>query len=148
MRYYLVLFILAAGCLGPSGQGERVVFDLSHREAFQPMDVDALGYTTVYGMFKEAGYDTQARTEPITPELLDGTAVLVLAGPLAPLGEEETRAVLDYVRGGGNLLVLIHIAEPVAPLLNELGILSTVQPIVEETDLIGGHQSDFYVTDI
>lgn len=142
----MLLMVLLAGCLGASPEKDTVVFDLSHLEAFQPIDVDTLGYTAFYNMFQDAGYDTQAWVEPLSRESLEDAAVLVLAGPLLPLSQEENRIILDFVRGGGNLLIFLHIAPPVAPLCKEFGILTTTGPILEGAHIIEGDPADFYVT--
>jgi hypothetical protein len=56
--------------------------------------------------------------------------------------------IVDYVRGGGNLLVFLHIAPPVAPLCKEFGVLTTSGPIVESVHIIEGNPGNFRVMNI
>lgn len=53
-----------------------------------------------------AGLEPRVRSGPLTPQILQGTDVLVVINPLRSWAPQELEAVWSFVRGGGGLLVL------------------------------------------
>ena len=51
-------------------------------------------------------YSTSRNFEPITPEVLANTDILVLKTPTNPYSDEEVTAILDYVYNGGGLYLI------------------------------------------
>lgn len=73
-------------------------------------------------------------------------AALVLASPQTPLAPDELRAVLDYVRQGGNLLWLLEPGEPagLAALAALLGVTALPGVIVDaDAPRLGIHHPSF-----
>ena len=55
-------------------------------------------------------------------------------------------AVVHFLAKGGRLCVMLHIAEPVRPLLQSLGVAASVAPVREQVNLIGDNPLAFRVT--
>ncbi|MDR1050398.1 MAG: hypothetical protein LBP95_04825 [Deltaproteobacteria bacterium] len=80
-----------------SGDGEKSTFDPGHRGL--SLWAESLGRSKIY--FRDLFFPG-----PGLPVQAAAADALVLAGPRRPLGPERERALLDYVAGGGRLLVL------------------------------------------
>lgn len=124
------------------------VFDLFHAEIFSPVQTGPLHYSDFYEGFRKAGEDVSVSMVEVTPESLKGVKTFVLAGPSRDLWPGEIEALVKFVNGGGNLLVLLHISKPVARLTEPFGILVSNFVISEPEGLINGQSQDFLVTDL
>jgi len=124
----------------------HTVFDLSHAEIFSPVANGELDYTSFHDMIKAAGVTTAVNTETITPKRLSGVKTYVIAGPAMGFTEQEGAALRNFVKNGGNLLVLTHIAPPVAPITSMFGILISNFVVAEQNNTIEGRSQDFLVT--
>jgi hypothetical protein len=107
------------------GTGPTVALDEAHKNA-QRSDFRGL-----VELLQDDGYRVRRLTEPMTASSLGGIDVLVISNPggweqpSASLDEDEVSAVLDWVRGGGSLLlVLDHAPSPLnaAKLTEALGV--------------------------
>ncbi len=124
----------------------HTVFDFSHAEIFSPVANGELDYTSFHEMIKASGVTTTVNTDTITSKRLSGVKTYVIAGPAMGFTEQEGTALRNFVNNGGNLLILAHIAPPVAPITNMFGILISNFVVGEQTNTIDGRAQDFFVT--
>ena len=128
------------------GSNFRVAFDVSHGEIFSPVEEGPLNYSTFYRRFREAGAELFLNRQPVTSEALSNFDAYVIAGPTQEFTDKEIAAMQGYIHGGGRLLVLLHIASPVARLTEAFGVVVSNHVISEETDMIKGQSQDFFVS--
>lgn len=126
--------LLVAGCstggdipeptVGADSEGTlgRVVFDMGHGEIFGATDTSELGQSTVVERIEAAGFDVQVSTEPLSDELLEGAAGLILAGPMTALTVPESDALDAYIRDGGTVVLTLHVPFPVMSLPARFGL--------------------------
>ncbi len=132
----------------PDGEpgARKTVFDLSHGEIFSPVKDGPLNYSSFYGMIKSSGQDVSVTYEKATKPELEGVKTYIIAGPSRSFSEQEQGVLRDFVKDGGNLLVLMHISRPVAMLTKSFGIIVSNFVISEASDLISNESQDFYVS--
>jgi hypothetical protein len=141
-----LLVCLAPGARAADEEGRgKTVFDMAHNEIFSPLKDGPLHYSSLYGMFAEGG-EVAVNTGPITPSGLDGVGTYVIAGPAGEFTRDDVVVLQSYVRNGGNLLVLMHIAPPVARLVQGFGIVVSNFVVSERENVIEGQSQDFFVT--
>lgn len=116
----------------PPARG-RVIFDVGHGEIFGPDDEGRLGQSRAVAAIRDAGFSVDVTSAPLTASTLGGAAGVFLAGPMRPLRDEESRALDEYVRAGGTLIVSIHVPFPVMRLPARFG-LPVVTSIVMTTE--------------
>ena len=63
--------------------------------------------SVVAAILKRENYDTDKLTLAAAGKVPDDCAVLIIAGPRAPLLDPEKQAIADYLNGGGHVLVLL-----------------------------------------
>lgn len=78
--------------------GSVVYFDLAHGQR-SLSQLEPLG--------EKLGYTLRATEQPISSETLDGASLLYLLGPTTRFADEEKAAVIDFVRNGGSLLLVL-----------------------------------------
>lgn len=101
-----------------------VVFLQGHGER-SVADTGAAGYSAFEQLLKENGFASQALNLGTTPRVPDNAALLVVAGPSTALQAGESKILLDYLAGGGNLLWLSDPDSPPPPaeLAKALGVV-------------------------
>ena len=111
-------------------QHPRILFDAAHRNLHLPDG----RYRPFADLIRNDGYRIDTNDRPFSAEALAGHDVLVIANALAPQGvdgdgsaftEAECRAVAEWVRGGGSLLLIADHAPfggAAAPLAEALGV--------------------------
>jgi hypothetical protein len=122
----------------------QTVFDASHAEIFSPLKGGPLQYGAFFDRFAENG-GAIVNDGPITPKALDGIRTYVIAGPAMDVTRDDIVVLQSFVRSGGNLLVLLHIAPPVARLTESFGIVVSNFVIAEQENIIGDQPQDFKV---
>lgn len=114
-RSIIVLILLSIVSVAAFGQQKRLMFDLSHGQ-FQDVFVDPSYYDYVIPGYKEIlernGIEYVANSEEISAESLRGIDVLLMLSPLArstqkPITESEKQAIIDYIRNGGSVIMMI-----------------------------------------
>lgn len=126
--------------------GGKVVFDLTHNEIFSPVKKGPLDYSDFYKSIGGSGQEAAVSRVPIVPNALEEVKTYVIAGPSKALEKEEVEVLKEFVKNGGNLLVLLHISSPVAELTEAFGIIVSNFVISERENVIAGQSQDFYVT--
>ncbi len=123
-----------------------VFFDQSHGQAFladhnRPLDLSGLA-----AIFTEEGANVVTDQRKLNSTSLAQIDVLIISGPFIPFSEQEIKDISKYVRKGGRLAIMAHIAQPVAKLLNQLGMAISNGAVNEQKNIIGKKAKDFMIT--
>ena len=108
----------------PSGDGAAgtVIFDMAHGEVFGADDTSELGQSVAVQKIRDAGFDVRISRERLEEGALDGVSGLVLAGPMVAFGDEEIALIEEYVRGGGVVMLTVHVPYAIGGLPKRFGI--------------------------
>ena len=148
LRSLLILWLLL-GVLSPCALAAPVVlFDESHAQQFLIGKSGPLDLSELAKSYRDLGYEVQSAREKLTSEALAAVDVLIISGAFMPLHKDELRAVMDFIKGGGGLAVLLHIAPPVGDLLHELDVDFTNGTLRETNGVIDGNPLDFWVSSL
>lgn len=99
-----------------------VLFDQGHGQIFTIEKTGDLQLDKLADLLRRNGWQVAATTEPLTPQLLAKADALIISGAFRPLAVSEIEAIGEFIHKGGRLVVMLHIAPPLAPLLENLGI--------------------------
>ncbi|MDH3974287.1 MAG: DUF4350 domain-containing protein [Deltaproteobacteria bacterium] len=148
MKAIILLASLFLLSLSGHAASAEIYFDTSHRVIFHPSSEQHLGLKKFVSLFRENGDHVEIGDYPLG--ILDtGTVdVLVIPGSMAPYSPEEIDLVEKFVNDGGRLLVLLHIAPPLARLTERFGIILSNAVISENENKINGRSQDFFVKDM
>jgi len=99
-----------------------VLFDEAHAQQFLigkdgPLDLSGLAAS-----YRANGFMVKNSAAPLTETELASVDLLVLSGPFRPLDPGEVAAVLDFIRNGGGLAMMLHIPPPALNLLRQLHV--------------------------
>lgn len=110
----LLLFLSLGGFFLVRGTGGTLVlFDASHAQ--QVGNADWVigkpprwvgGFSDMAKVARNLGYRTESIEGPITASILSRADILVLPEPNTAYTPEEMRAIVDFVKGGGGLLMI------------------------------------------
>lgn len=142
-----ILLISAHAMPGETHAGD-IIFDTSHRVIFQPRSEKYLGLKDFLTLFEKDGNRVDVVDKNLSRESLTKTDVLVIPGSMRPYKAGEIHSIESYVRDGGSLLVLLHIAPPLARLTERFGIILSNVVISESVNTINKQSQDFYAHDI
>ena len=126
----------------------NILFDTSHRVIFHPTSDKPLGLKGFTEIFKRMGDKVLIGNKTLKADSLKGVDVLVLPGSMTSYDKSEIDIIEDYVNNGGSLLVLLHIAPPLARVTERFGIVLSNMVISEKNNLIDKSSQDFYSRDI
>lgn len=132
MRRILFLTILLilysqAVCLA----APKLLFDQGHGQAFTIEKQGMLQLGSFADRFRADGWQVSSSTAEISPGSLAGVDALVISGAFKPFSSSEIKAVAEYLRKGGRVAIMLHIAQPYLALLKELGVV-TANGVVRE----------------
>ncbi len=147
-KYILpLLVILAAASIA---HADNILFDISHRVVFHPDSSKQFGLKELLTRFQQHGHRVSLNEEEdrLSEKSLEGIDTLVLPGPIHSYNSFEVDLIEGFVLKGGNLLVLVHIAPPLARITERFGIILSNVVISEKNNLIGTSTQDFYARDI
>lgn len=117
------------------------LYDLSHSEIFQPSSQDALGFSKARSVIENAGLAFHESRDPISESLLKDVDVVILAGPMMNVTDEEIGVLSRYVMGGGNLFVTLHLAEPARKLSGAFGFDLSNAIVAQDHDMLSDDRS-------
>lgn len=142
-----LLLIWGFTVLLQAGDPKIVSIDQAHGELFSPQLSRPLDYSHLARLFKKAGSTIRLQEQSVTPEALAGVRLFVVSGAFKEFTSFEIKTITDYVRGGGSLLVLLHVSAPLARLTEQLSIIVSNVVIAErDTTLqINGEPLNFRV---
>jgi len=125
-----------------------VLFDEGHGQPFviageRPLDLSALA-----GVFSAAGYEVRSAKQPFDAALLADCDAVVISGAFQALQAEEIAVMQEFIARGGGLAVMLHIAPPLAGLLQVLEVDFSNGTLREHEQVIGGNPQDFRVSNL
>jgi len=140
-----IMVLLCAAGAARSEAGQTVLFDTGHGERFLTGEKGALQLSGLAEIFQTAGVQVASLAKPISDATLAEANGLVIFGAFAPLDPGEIEALLRFMQRGGRLAVMLHIAPPLGPLLDRLGIAYSNGVIQERENVIGAEPLNFRV---
>ncbi|MDT8444749.1 MAG: DUF4350 domain-containing protein [Desulfuromonadales bacterium] len=151
MRSILLLLLFNLTFCNPAfAEPIKALFDQGHGQAFTIEKPGELQLGQLAGRLRDNGWQVDATNALLTPELLTEVNALIISGAFKPLTASEIKAVLGFLENGGYLVVTLHIAPPLVPLLEELGVTSA-NGVVREGDksrVIDGEPLNFRVSNL
>jgi len=125
-----LLLLISLSPLDPLAQQKNgwIAYDGYHHRLDSPFFENDTLTNAVLRYLQSIGYEARILEEPLTLQTLKGYSILILETPEKNLSSLETKAVLDFVKGGGGLFVLgdhTNLQDCYAnlnPLLNPLGL--------------------------
>lgn len=138
-----LLFFLAPFAAASQQKAPVVLFDQGHEQRFVIEKSGGYHLSKLAEVFKRKGYTVRSTTEPLTPASLAEVDVLVSSGAFAPLSPEELETVVNFVRGGGSVSVMLHIAPTYSGFLRAFGIMAANGVIHETKNVIGTNSLNF-----
>jgi len=144
MRLLLGMMLLAA----PAAQAQQptVIFDQAHGQWFMIEHRGPLELSGLANAFRDAGLLVRASTLPLSDAVLAQATGLIISGAFQPLTEPETAAVLRFVARGGRVAIMLHIAQPLAPLMARLGLFHSNGVVREAEGLLDTLAINFTVS--
>lgn len=142
----LVLLLLSAG--QSNAQERQVLFDQGHGQLFVVDQDGPFQLSELAATLRGSGLEVVASRQPLSAEGLKGVAGVVISGPFIPLAQKEIEALLGYLDQGGKLALMLHIGQPLIPLLHRLGVDVANGVIRETTQIIEGESLNFTVSDL
>jgi len=136
---------LSAAFPSQSSAATKVLFDQGHGQQFGIDRNNDLDLSRLAELVRNNGATVAPLSSPITRETLAETDALVLSGPFHTYSAEETAAIRAFVERGGALCIMLHIAPPVASLLEPFGIVTSNSVIHEQNGVIDGNPLNFRV---
>jgi hypothetical protein len=99
MRTPLFVTLSLAFAIPVEASENRLLYDLGHGQTSVITQMEGLG--------KTLGFDIHPAQGPLTEVTLRGARLVYLRTPTRPYLDEEKKAIFDFVRGGGSLLVVL-----------------------------------------
>ncbi len=146
LRFLTALFLVLSFAAGANAG--NVYFDVSHRVIFQPDSDKKLGLKRFVSLFEKNGDKVHVKAPDFNATEAEKPDVLVLPGSMTEYSVPEIDKIENFVKEGGSLLVLLHIAPPLARVTERFGIVLSNAVISERENLIDGKSQDFYAKDI
>jgi len=124
------------------------LFDQAHGQRFVIEKSGELNLGALASALASAGFQVRSTDKPLTAQSLTGVKALITSGGFVPFSAQENEAVGNFLKGGGNLAVMLHIAPSYETLLTSLGITAS-SGVVHETENVEAINSlDFKVADL
>lgn len=119
MKISLLFSLWVALALPAHSAAPRVVYDLGHGQTSV--------ITQMAEIARKLGFDIDPVSGPLRKEVLSGARLLYLRTPTRPYAEDERKAIVDFVRGGGSLLVVMD--EERRTSLDATGVNTVIGPL-------------------
>lgn len=146
IRFLVTLFLVLT--FVAETNAANVYFDVSHRVIFQPDSDKKLGLKSFVSLFENNGDKVHIKAPKFNAPKEARPDVLVLPGSMTEYSTQEINNIEKFVTEGGSLLVLLHIAPPLARVTERFGIVLSNAVISETENLIDGKSQDFYAKQI
>ena len=142
---FAMVMMLAFSAAGTASAG-TVLFDNAHGERFHIDQKGPLHLSGLVDVLQKAGSKVAALEQPMTDATLAEADLLVISGAFAPLSADEIDAVVRFMQRGGKVAVMLHIAPPLASLLDRLHVTYTNGAIRERENILDNDPQKFQVT--
>ena len=150
--FSLFVSILALGaCKRAPLPPPVVLFDQGHGQRFLVENKGELDLSKLGETFSSQGFQVKTSNpdQAFTDEALTRVSTLIVSGAFKPISDVEVGVIKKFIDRGGQLCVMLHIASPLAPLLNNLGVAVSNSVIREQTNVPQPETpTDFFVTDL
>lgn len=146
MRVIFAMVMMLTFSLAASASAQTVLFDNAHGEPFRISEKGPLHLSGLAELLRNAGAKVAALEQPMSDASLANADALVISGAFAPLSADEIEAVTRFMKRGGKVAVMLHIAPPLAGLLNSLQVAYTNGSIRERENIIDEDPQKFRVT--
>lgn len=142
----LVLWISLFSGISKADERPVVLFDQGHGQKFLIEKTGPLDLSNLSELFREKGFTVKSSNAKISDEVLTDASALVISGPFTPFSTDEIDSIVNFVRRGGRLCIMLHIGQPVAELLHRLEVDVSNGVIREREGVIEGESLNFHVT--
>ena len=146
MRPVILLCLLLLLPLPVLAAAPQVLFDQGHRQAFVIESDGPLQLSQLADTFARHGWQVNSTGEELTEQRLAAVDAIIISGAFRTLSPAEIATVSGYVQAGGQLVVMIHIGQPLLPLLHRFGVDVANRVIHDQPLQAGGKSTDFPIT--
>jgi len=146
MRMILSLWLLLSLPLTAIAQPPRLLFDQGHRQAFVIDQAGPLHLGNLARVMDAEGWAISISSGELTSETLQGIDALIISGAFQPLNPQEINAIETFLQNGGRLAIMLHIYQPLVPLLQRLGVEVGDRVIQERQNRFDEQPVDFFVS--
>ncbi len=126
-------------------EAPRILFDQGHRQAFLIEQDGPLQLSGLAGLFQQQGWQVGRSNSLLSEQTLASADALVISGAFSPFTPQEINSLMTYLQRGGKLAVMVHIGQPLLPLLHKLGVDVATRVINEQQQQASGKTIDFSV---
>lgn len=148
LKLMSILVLASLIFTAPGEAAQKVLFDTGHGERFQVSDPGPLQLSGLAEIMKSAGAQVETTDQPFSDATLAGAHAVVISGAFSALHPAEIDALLRFMQQGGKLAVMLHIAPPMATLLERLQVTYTNGVIQERQNVIDNDPIRFRVVQI
>jgi len=125
-----------------------VLFDQAHNQKFLIEEKGNLHLSSLAGIIAGTGATVRSSTEPLSDAVLANVTALVISGAFQPLLPAEVAVVTRFIERGGRLALMLHIPQPLTPLLEKLEIDYTNFVLHEQENIIDNDTLNFRATNL
>lgn len=131
-----ILVLASLTFAGPGQAAQKVLFDTGHGEPFKITGSGPLELSGLAEILQAAGAELGTTDQPFSDATLAGAQGVVISGAFNALHPAEIDALVRFIEGGGKVAVMLHIAPPLALLLDRLQVRHTNGVILERNNVI------------
>lgn len=142
--YLILLSVVLFSCTPEPGQ---ILFDQGHGQAFTIEQEGPLQLGEFSKILSSENLNVQSTDSELTGEKLRDYSGLIISGPFKPLSSSEIDAIKEYIAEGGRVAIMLHIAQPLWSLLDDLGVDVANGVLRESIGTIENKPTHFTVTD-
>lgn len=146
---FFLLIIFCSACKRLPLPPPVVLFDQGHGQRFLIENTGALDLSILAETFRQQNFEVKSSDTPFSEALLANASTLIIPGPFKTITNEEIAVLYHFIDDGGQLSIMLHIGQPVAQLMNSLGVDVSNGVIHEQANLLpSGPTTDFTVKDL
>lgn len=142
----LILWVSLFSGISKAGERPVVLFDQGHGQKFLIEKTGPLDLSNLSELFRQKGFTVKSSNAKILDEVLSDASALIISGPFVPFSSEEIDSIVNFIKRGGRLCIMLHIGQPVAELLHRLEVDVSNGVIREREGVIEGESLNFHVT--
>ena len=144
---FSALLLLGAAICHAAENKPVIVFDEGHGERFTINDQGDLQLSKLAETMRASGAQVTKTKDALSDDSLKGASALVISGLFKPLQADEVEAIARFIRKGGRLAVMMHIAPPLSNLIYRFNLGYSVTVIHERQNIID-KDINFRLTDL
>ena len=125
-----------------------ILIDQGHKQMFFIDQETPLGLSKLADLLNNQGYQLSLQNEAISAEALKGKKIFLTSGLFVPFEKREINELLKYLKEGGSLMMMLHIAPPAGNLLQALGVDFSNGVIHEQEQIIDNQDLNFNIINL